>query len=254
MSRALFIAACGLGGLLTGVFVNVLILRGAGDRPFRPPWSRCGECDAAMPAAGLLPVFGTSAIGSACPSCGAAFGWWQPAVELVNGVLWIVAAVRFGAHLPVVPYLFLFSALLALSVIDLFTYRLPDRITYPVLYVSVPLLVIISLVDHHPRHLLWAFIGAAGYYGLLALMWLISPKGMGYGDVKLGRILGLYLGWIHIVLPIYGLGIAGILGSVIGIGVLLASRDRRRAFPFGPWLALGCVIAVAFSAQLTAGL
>jgi prepilin signal peptidase PulO-like enzyme (type II secretory pathway) len=41
---------------------------------------------------------------------------------------------------------------------------------------------------------------------------------------------------------------------VVGIGVLLVSRDRRRAFPFGPWLALGCVIAVAFSAQLTAGL
>jgi leader peptidase (prepilin peptidase)/N-methyltransferase len=251
--HTLFIAGCGLAGVVAGVFVNVLIVRGPGERSFRPPWSRCGDCDGPMPALGLLPLVGPAAVRGHCPSCRAAIPRWQVVVELLNGALWAAAAVRFGPHARLYPYLFLFSALLALSVIDLFTYRLPDRITFPVLYASVPLVLVISLLQHRPHDLLWAVVGAVGYYGLLALMWLISPKGMGYGDVKLGRILGLYLGWVHPVLPIYGLGIAGVLGSVVGIGVLVASRDRRRAFPFGPSLALGAVVAILWSAPLTAG-
>ena len=245
---------CGLGGLVTGVLVNVLIVRGPGDRKFRPPWSRCGDCDGAMSWQGYVPLLGARSGDGRCSACQRPIPRWQPLVELANAALWGIAAARFGPHVRLAPYLFLFSSLLALSVIDLQTYRLPDRITFPVLYVSVPVVVAISLMQHRPHDLWSALIGGAAYYALLAIMWLISPKGMGYGDVKLARILGLYLGWVHWALPIYGLGIAGIAGSLVGIGVLVVSRDRKRAFPFGPWLALGCVVAVVFSAQLTAGI
>ena len=217
---------------MTGVFVNVVILRGPG-RPVVP--------------AAVVRVLAASAT-RRCRSGAAASVRHQGTrfdVQLVRHAVRLVAAGGRGRQRralgrgrsalrpppsgAAVPVPVLGAA--ALSVIDLFTFRLPDRITYPVLYASVPLLVVIALVEHQPRHILWALAGGLGYYGLLALMWLISPKGMGYGDVKLGRILGLYLGWIHIVLPIYGLGAAGILGSVVGIGVLLVSRDRRRGVP-----------------------
>ena len=96
-----------------------------------------------------------------------------------------------GAHLEVVAFAPLFSSLLALSVIDLFTYRLPDRITFPVLFVLIAAVVGLSLLPTtRPHDLLGAAVGSLGMYGLLALMWLISPRGMGYGDVKLARILG----------------------------------------------------------------
>ncbi|MBS1847119.1 MAG: prepilin peptidase [Actinobacteria bacterium] len=251
MSNSILILGCGLAGLIVGVFVDVLVVRGPGKRSFAPPWTRCTTCDRSPMRAGLIPVAGTFVMGGRCGACGEELGWWQPVVEVANAVLWMLAAVRFGWNLELIAILPFFSGLLALSVIDFRTYRLPDRIDTPLLVGSIPLIVVVSLVQHRPHDLLWAAIGAVGYWLLLALMWLIHPRGMGYGDVKFARVLGLFLGWTHPVLILYGLMFAGVAGSVIGIGMLVATRDRTKGFPFGPWLAGGCVVAILISERLT---
>ena len=254
MSHTLLLALCGVGGLLGGVVVNVLIVRAPGKRSFAPPWSRCSRCRQPMSLLSLVPVAGPLAMDGQCGRCGEAIGWWQPVVEVANAALWMLAAARFGTSLTLLAMLPFFSILLALSVIDLLTYRLPDRLTLPLLLGSVPLLVVISLVHHDVGSLTWAAVGAVGYWLLLFLMWLVHPGGMGYGDVKLARAVGLYLGWVHFILPIYGLMFAGIGGSVAGIGLLIVTRDRKRGFPFGPWMAAGCVLAILISPQVTRGL
>mgnify|MGYP002738657134 CR=1 FL=1 len=159
-----------------------------------------------------------------------------------------------GASLELVAILPFFSGLLALSVIDLRTFRLPDRVNLPLLLGSIPLIVVISLVQHRPDDLMWAAIGGVGYWLLLGAMWFVYPRGMGYGDVKLARVLGLYLGWVHVALPIYGLMFAGIGGSVAGIAMLAITRNRKQGFPFGPWLAAGTVLAIMLSESLTRNL
>ena len=251
MSQAVLVLCCGLGGLITGVFVNILILRAPSKRSFAPPWTRCATCEQPAGRATLLPVGGTLGMDGRCGSCGTRVGWWQPLVEVVNAALWMLAAVRFGSSAELFAILPFFSGLLALSVIDLQTFRLPDRINLPLLIGSVPLIVAISLVQGRPHDLIWAAVGGLGYWLLLAAMWFIYPSGMGYGDVKFARVLGLYLGWIHPVLILYGLMFAGIGGSVVGIATLIITRDRKRGFPFGPWLAGGCVLAMLMSAKLT---
>ena len=253
MSQPVLLALCGVGGLFSGVFVNLLILRGPGRRSFALPWTRCTRCAHPPSAASLLPVAGTFIMDGQCGRCGESIGWWQPVVEVANAGLWMLAAVRFGPSLTLLPILPFFSGLLALSVIDLFTYRLPDRINLPLLLGSIPLIVLVSLIHHDTHAILWAGIGALGYWLMLGFMWLIHPRGMGYGDVKFVRVLGLYLGWIHPILPIYGLMFAGISGSVVGIAMLAITRDRKKGFPFGPWLAAGCVLAILISPQLTRG-
>ncbi len=253
-STSLLLVLCCLGGLATGVAVNVVILRSPGERALLRHPNRCPKCDAPMGAVGYLPVGGTLAMGGQCGGCGTRLGAWQPIVEVVNAALWMAMGARFGWSLLLPAYLLMASTALALSVVDLFTYRLPDRITFPVLYATIPLMVVISLVRGEPRQLLWAAVGALGYWGLLALLWLISPRSMGYGDVKFARILGLYLGWIHPVLPIYALLVSGVSASVIGIGVVIAARDHKRAFPFGPWMAVGCIVAILWSGTFTSGL
>lgn len=254
MSEAVLMIVCGVAGLVVGVFVNVLIVRGPGKRSFAPPWTRCASCDRPPARGTLIPIAGTFVMDGRCGGCGARIGWWQPVVEILNALAWILAARRFGAGLELLAVLPFFSGLLALSVIDLQTYRLPDRINLPLLIGSVPLIVVISLVQHRPEDLLWAAVGGVGYWMLLGLMWLIYPRGMGYGDVKFGRVLGLYLGWVSPLLILYGLMFAGIGGSIVGIGMLIATRDRSRGFPFGPWLAGGCVLAILLSEWLTRNL
>lgn len=246
-----FVLACGLAGLTVGVFVNVLVVRGPITRGFGLPWTRCPGCDTASARGSLLPVAGSFVMGGRCGACGERVIPWQPVVEVVNALLWMLGAASFGPDLRLVAFLPLFSGLLALSVIDVRTYRLPDRINVPLLLGSIPLVVVISLVQGRPRDLIWAALGGVGYWLLLGAMWLIYPRGMGYGDVKLARVLGLYLGWVHPVLILYGLMFAGIGGSVAGIATLVVTRDRSSGFPFGPWLAGGCVLAILLSDRLT---
>ena len=100
-----------------------------------------------------------------------------------------------------------------------------------------------------------ALAGSALYFGLLLIPHLVSPRGMGFGDVKLGLVLGLALGWLSPT----GTGVITLVfaGAVLGmvLGVLLGLVFRagwRGTFPLGPALALGAVIVIAFSESLVA--
>ncbi len=250
MPQPLLLALCGVGGLFSGVFVNVLVLRGPGDRSFLPPWTRCTRCASPPGAVTLLPIAGELVMDGQCGGCGEAIGWWQPVVEVGNAALWMLAAARFGASLDLVAILPFFSGLLALSMIDLFTFRLPDRLNLPLLLGAIPLVAVVSLVHHDVHALVWAAVGGFGYWFVLAVLWFIHPRGMGYGDVKLARPVGLYLGWVAPVLPMWGLMFAGLGGSLVGIATLVVTRDRTKGFPFGPWLAAGCVLAILLSPHL----
>ncbi len=152
-------------------------------------------------------------------------------------------------------YIALFLVLLALSIIDLRTYRLPDRIVLPSIAVAVVALGMLAVVDGTTDHLTYAFVGALIYFGVLLVAHLISPRGMGFGDVKLAVLLGLAVGWlgtdlegaVRLVLWSMLLGFAS--GSIAGI-LLLVIRRRNVPFPFGPFLAFGTIATVLFSASL----
>jgi leader peptidase (prepilin peptidase)/N-methyltransferase len=175
------------------------------------------------------------------------------AVRILAPVLFAAAAVRFQADAVLVPFLFLFAVLLVVSLIDLEHYRIPDRIVFPSLAVSVGLITFVTLIKGADLIFVRnALLGAVAYFVLLLLPHVIYPKGMGFGDVKLALLMGLYLGWLNsdfvegIVLIMWALVIGSLLGVVAGVGFALV-RGRRAEFPFGPALALGCVLMILFS-------
>jgi leader peptidase (prepilin peptidase) / N-methyltransferase len=177
-------------------------------------------------------------------------------VRLLAPVVLALAGARWGASLVVVPFLLLFAVLLVVSVIDLEHYRIPDRIVFPALAMSVPLIVVVTVIEGFPGEALRnALIGAVVYFGLLLIPHLVYPKGLGFGDVKLGLLMGLYLGWMYfdvfqaVSLVMWALVIGSGLGSLIGVGYAVLRR-RRAEFPFGPALAAGCILAVLFSERL----
>ncbi|WP_334142831.1 prepilin peptidase [Rhabdothermincola sp.] len=189
-----------------------------------------------------------------------------PAVRLTGKYLWIhvlmiglfaLAAVRFEDASPgvLVGYLLLFAVLLTVSVIDIELYRLPDLIVLPTLAISLVLIVVVSIMDGAAEQIRYALVGAAMYFGFLLLAHLVYPRGMGFGDVKLAAVMGLYVGWLGsstmtaIGLVLWAMLLGFIGGAIVGM-VMLAVRRRSQPIPFGPFLALGTIIAVLASSSL----
>jgi len=139
------------------------------------------------------------------------------------------------------------AGLVALSWIDLHTKRLPREIIYGTAAVGAPLLVVAALVERAPERLWMMLLGAALALALMALIYWASRGGMGDGDVRLAPLLGLYLGWLNPGLAPVGLFFGFACGAVVGVAVLVARRGgRKTALPFGPFLALGTVLAIFF--------
>jgi hypothetical protein len=160
MSTALLLVLLAVFGLAVGSFLNVVIVRvPAGESLFHPP-SKCPLCQAPLAKKDNIPVVSWLLLRGRCRSCQEPIPAGYPIVELANAVLWVVAGLRFGATWPLVPYALLFSVLLALSVIDLELYILPNKITYPSILVSIVAIPLLSFAffDDPVRAILWSLI------------------------------------------------------------------------------------------------
>ncbi|MDP2292658.1 MAG: A24 family peptidase [Actinomycetota bacterium] len=142
------------------------------------------------------------------------------------------------------------AGLVALSWIDLHTRRLPRQIIYGTAAVGIPLLVVAALVERAPERLWMMLLGAGISLALMGVVYWASRGGMGDGDVRLAPLLGAYLGWLNPGLAPVGLFFGFACGAVVGVALLVARRgNRKTAIPFGPFLALGTVLAIFFGQQ-----
>lgn len=214
-------------------------------QPLFPLGFRCPRCPEDAVESPGLPVAAWLRPGAACPVCGQRLPLRYLLVPAANAVLFGVAAVRIGADWALPAYLLFFAALLAISVIDLQLQIIPNRIVYPAIFASVPLLAVAALAEHDLSRLGRALAGAAlAWLGLL-IIHLISPGGMGFGDVRLAFLLGLFLGWLSYGHVVSGLFLGFLLGALVGVAlVALRLRARTDHVPFGPFLAAGAALAV----------
>lgn len=147
-----------------------------------------------------------------------------------------------GAHPQLPAYLWLAAVAVALAVIDWETLRLPDRLTLPSYPVGLALLAIPADWPALGRALLGALVAGAA----ALLLALLAPRGgLGFGDVKLLGLLGLFLGWLGWGVLVLGVALGFVLGAVAAV-VLLASHRAglRDHLAFGPWLIAGGLVAV----------
>jgi len=184
------------------------------------------------------------------------------AVTLVNGALWAADANKFSRWVAVAVFFVAFSAFLAVSVVDLRLFRIPDRILFPSLGITAALLLIASYVlapstGDAVNFVKYALVGMVTYFGVLFVFHIVSPRGMGFGDVKMALLMGLCLGWLGgtVFNAFYLVLIALFLGCVFGIVFGLTMRlvkGRGGAFPFGPALALSTIyIILTFEKYIT---
>jgi leader peptidase (prepilin peptidase)/N-methyltransferase len=174
-----------------------------------------------------------------------------PLTELATGLLWALLALRIWPFHPAAlpAYLALGVACVTLVAVDLDSKLLPNRITYPALVLVAVLLLVASLMEHDLGRMPRALEAGALAGGVLLALALASPGGMGLGDVKFALVLGLALGWLSWGAVVAGLLGAFLLGGLAAVTALLVLRaGRKTQLPFGPWLALGTLLAVLAAA------
>lgn len=171
-------------------------------------------------------------------------------VEIATATLFGLLAVHFGLDWALPAYCVLAAGLVALSWIDLHTKRLPRSIIYVTAALGIPLLCVAALAHHEPRRILTMLIGAAIALALMGFIYVASRGGMGDGDVRLAPLLGAFLGWLNPGLAPVGLFFGFFAGSVVGVVLLaIGAAGRKTAVPFGPFLALGAMVAVFYGQE-----
>ena len=246
MSFSLLILVVVVAGLITGSFLTVVVDRVPQGGSVNAPPSRCGSCGLRLGPLDLVPVFSWLALRGKCRRCRAPIGIDPIVIELSNAALFVLMAIRFEDTRAAIPaYCILMSVLLAQTWIDLQTQRLPREITYTGITLGIIALAAAAIVIDEPERIWMMALGAAIALAAMWLIYIVSKGGMGDGDVRLAPLLGMYLGWLNpgIVLP--GLFFGFVAGAVVGVGMMVFSRaGRRTAVPFGPFLALGTVVAI----------
>jgi leader peptidase (prepilin peptidase)/N-methyltransferase len=133
-----------------------------------------------------------------------------------------------------------------LGSVDLLTHRLPDRVTYPAALVCTAALLVDAAVLDTWGALVRALAAAAAALAVASLGWLVSPQGLGLGDVKLLGLLGLVLGWFGWGVLLAGVFLGLLTGALVSLALLATRRAGwRTAIPFGPPLLVGAVLALA---------
>jgi leader peptidase (prepilin peptidase)/N-methyltransferase len=166
-------------------------------------------------------------------------------LALVSAALLGGVAFRLHDSWALPAFLVLAAALLALSLIDLEHFILPNRIVYPLAVATAALLALGAIGERDGGALVRALLGGVAGFAALFVLHVISPRSMGFGDVKLSFVLGLALGWLGWGEVVLGLFLAFLYGAVVGVVLMiLRRRGRKDQVPFGPFLAAGALTAV----------
>lgn len=250
------VVLAGVLGTIIGSFLNVVIWRLPRGESLSHPGSACPRCGHPIRWWDNIPVVSWIVLHGRCRDCGEPISRRYPLVELATGLffagvaLWLLATL--APTMPVlalfpaaVAFLFLASISVALALIDLDTHKLPNAIVLPGYVVGAILLGASSILSNDLESLGRAGIGMAAMFVGYLVMALAYPGGMGFGDVKLAGVLGLYLAWLGWGSLLVGAFAAFLFGGGFSVILLVLRRAKLKSgIPFGPWMLVGAWVGV----------
>lgn len=230
-------------GLAFGSFLTVAIDRiPAGESVVRPR-SRCPNCRAELRTIDNVPVVSWLLLRGRCSACGARISPVYPITELACAAAFVAVALLRDDVWSAVLFAPVLALLVAISVIDLRHRKIPNRLIYPAIAVAAVVVAVADLAGSE----LNAIRGALGFlaYGTgMLVIALISPRGMGMGDVKLAALIGLVCGSLGLRFVGVAAGVGILVGGIAAVIALLSGAGRKSALPFGPFLAIGAAVAL----------
>ncbi len=255
MDGGLYLVALAFGFAI-GSFLNVCIYRIPARMSLAHPPSSCPRCKAPIKPVDNIPILSFILLGGKCRSCGASISWRYPLVEALTGLAFALIYGKYGLSASSVAAAFFVSVLIVVSFVDLDTERIPNKIILPSMAVGALLAIpgffgyeIVPLVGRGPLQPAIGFLGAGGFLLAIALIAPVFFKkdAMGGGDVKLAAFAGLFLGGYAMVALFLSFLVGGIVGA---IALMLGIRKKGETIPFGPFIALGSVAAMAVGPQI----
>jgi leader peptidase (prepilin peptidase)/N-methyltransferase len=228
----------GVLGAIVGSFLNVVAYRLPRRESLITPPSRCPACGTHVKPYDNIPVLSWLLLRGHCRSCSAPISPRYPLVEALTGALCVGAVLAHHSAAAITLSILLILLVVPAALIDLEHRIIPNRIT--ALGAVLALVVGVALDPGGEPERLIAGAGAGGFLLLAALAY---PGGMGMGDVKLAAVMGLFLG-APVAAGILVALLAGVLVGAVIIARKGANTGRKTAVPFGPFLALGALVAV----------
>ena len=253
-----YIALFFLFGLIVGSFLSVVVSRLETGEGFLLGRSKCPGCKKAIKSYDLVPLLSFVMLKGRCRHCEKKISLFYPLIELSTAVLFALLFWRFGgAFVDTNLYIFLglhlviLASLIVIFFYDWFYLIIPDKVLVPVSLVVLAFAVLNVLFSRQmgfdffayppqPWDLIWGLLIGGGLFFILVS--LSHEKWMGWGDVKLGAFLGIFLGYPLILVALF---FAFILGSIFSVALILLKKKKMKdIIPFGPFLVLGGIIAL----------
>lgn len=212
------------------------------------PHSTCPQCQTKLKWWHNIPLISYLILKGQCASCKQKISIRYPIIELVTGLLTVLAFIQFGATFQFLAACLFIWILIALTMIDIDTQLLPDNLTQPLLWLGLlanSYNLFVPLTEA-----LYSAVGAYVFlWGFVQLFNLITKKeGMGHGDFKLFAVFGAWFGWQ--ALPMI-LILSSLAGAIIGI-IILKCQDEGKDTPiaFGPYLCAAAFVYLMWGSQL----
>ncbi len=243
-------------GLVVGSFLNVVIYRLKNGGRIIADRSKCPYCKKELQVLDLIPVLSFLFFKGRCRYCKKKISWQYPLVELTTALSFILIFLNInflGSSFPAFAlwgdiilflfFVFYLSSLIVIFVYDLRYYLIPDVVLLPAILLVLAILVF--AVPSSYFFILDNFFGALVFSGFFLAQYLISKgKWVGGGDVKLGILLGLILGW---KLALVSLFIAYVTGAIVASAlILLKKKTRKDVLAFGPFLIASFIIVLFY--------
>lgn len=230
-----------LGGALWGAIAGLFVPRAVYRLSVAPGEAWRDSCPDGHPLGGWL--------GLARCGDGTRYGPRTTSVTTATALVCAAIAAATGARPELAVWLLLAPVGVLLAVVDFGVHRLPDVLTLPLAVAALVLLAGAALLPEHAGSWIHALYGALGLGGAYFVLFLISPNGMGFGDVKLALGLGAVLGWYGWGAVLLGTFAGFLLAALYGAGLVIARRaGRKTAIPFGPFLIGGAFVGLLMGA------
>ena len=242
---ALLIVAAGLYGLAIGSFLNVVIYRVPEKQSIIRPPSACPGCGAPIANRDNIPVFSWMILKGHCRHCGMRISIRYPLVELLTAGVFVAMALRFGYSWTLPAEIIFGAGLVTLAFIDLDHLLLPRQIVYTVGAGVLAALLVAAGVQGAWHRFVIALICAAVEFAVLFAINFLSPRSLGFGDVRYGPVIALALGWLGWRYAFIGFLAANFLGAAVGLALIaLKKGGRKTPIPFGVFLSAGAFLTI----------
>ena len=233
-------------GLSFGSFLNVVIYRLPLNMFFSKARSFCPHCKYQIPFYSNIPVISYLFQRGHRANCENLISLQYPIVELLSALIWWWASINYGLHQGIL-FIWVCSILVAISIIDYKTFIIPFPLIVSAL---LGLLVYIFLNTGEWRIAIWGGIMGVGYLSLVFLLTsaLFNKQTLGFGDLQLIAITGMWLGPVNVLLSVF---VSAVLALIMwGVISLFKGFDRNRAMPFGPYLSGSAIILYVLDIDL----